>query len=353
MTKTPVWERYPTIQRSPHATTWLGIQVALGLASNTIEAYGRAVDDFFGFCAARLVEPDTAAKQHVAEYVRDTLERPRFAHHPRASLGPPVGLANATIQQRLTAIRLYFDYLMEEGVRTTNPVGRGHYTPGRAFGTKGERGLVPRYHTLPWIPTEEQWQAILTATQSEPIRNRVMFALAYDAALRREEVCSLTIADIDPTHRTLRIRAEVTKNRQERIVPYSADASALYQAYLAHRRTVSRERGPLFLSESRRNYARPLSIWTWSKVVEGIAARSGVAQLTTHTLRHLCLTDLARAGWQLHEIATFAGHRSLQTTLRYIHLSGRDLSEKLHQGMAQIHAWRSRMLAEVLPCPTP
>jgi Phage integrase family len=67
----------------------------------------------------------------------------------------------------------------------------------------------------------------------------------------------------------------------------------------------------------------------------------------TPTLRHLCLTDLAHAGWDIHEIATFAGHRSVQTTLLYIHLSGRDLSLKLAAGMAQIHARRVQMLAEV------
>lgn len=225
--------------------------------------------------------------------------------------------------------------------------GRGRYTPGRVFGSKSERGLVPRTHTLPWIPNEDQWQAILEATKQEPLRNRFMFALAYDAALRREELCTLNTSDIDPTHRTIRIRAEITKNRQERIVPYSQATSDLYMTYLQHRRGLSRERGPLFLSESHRNKARPLSIWTWSKVVEGIAVRSGVEQFTTHTLRHLCLTDLARAGWQLHEIATFAGHRTTQTTLLYIHLSARDLGEKLERGMAQIHAWRTRMLVEV------
>jgi integrase/recombinase XerD len=64
-------------------------------------------------------------------------------------------------------------------------------------------------------------------------------------------------------------------------------------------------------------------------------------------LRHLCLTDLARAGWDIHEIATFAGHRSVQTTLLYIHLSGRDLSQKFATGMAHIHARRAQMLAEV------
>jgi integrase len=45
-----------------------------------------------------------------------------------------------------------------------------------------------------------------------------MLALAYDAALRREELCSLRTDDLDPAHRTVRVRAETTKNRLERVV---------------------------------------------------------------------------------------------------------------------------------------
>jgi integrase len=67
-------------------------------------------------------------------------------------------------------------------------------------------------------------------------------------------------------------------------------------------------RGPLFLSESSRNHAQPLSLWTWSKVVRRIAVTAGVERFSTHTTRHLCLTDLARMGWELHAIACFAGH---------------------------------------------
>jgi len=47
-------------------------------------------------------------------------------------------------------------------------------------------------------------------------------------------------------------------------------------------------------------------------------------------------------------IATFAGHRSIQTTLIYIHLSGRELSQRIARGMAEIHAWRSKMLEDLL-----
>jgi integrase len=255
-------------------------------------------------------------------------------------------LANATLQLQLTAIRLFYDYLIEEGIRPNNPVGRGRYTPGNFCA--GTRGLVRRYRRLPWIPDDEQWLAILNAARKEPIRNRVMLALAYDAALRREELCSLETADIDPAHRVLHIRAETTKNRQGRTIPYSATTGVLYAAYLRHRRELSSARGPLFLSESRRNFSNPVSIWTWSKVVAGIAYRSGVHRFTTHTLRHLCLTDLARADWDIQEIATLAGHRSVQTTLAYIHLSARDLAKKLENGMSEIHAWRLRMIAESL-----
>jgi integrase len=167
-----------------------------------------------------------------------------------------------------------------------------------------------------------------------------MFALAYDAALRREELCSLQTGDIDPSQRLLRIRAVTTKNRRERVVPYSAIASSLLAAYLAARRSLTRASGPLFVSYSRRNRSLPISIWTWSKVIKAIAERAQLPRFTTHTLRHLYLTDLARAGWELQEIATFAGHRDTQTTLQYIHLSGRDLAAKFAQGMAALHVSR-------------
>jgi integrase len=175
-----------------------------------------------------------------------------------------------------------------------------------------------------------------------------MLMLAYLCALRREELCALTMADVGIDPRLVRVRAEVTKGRRERVVPYSDVLDPFYAAYLRHRRMLSRESGPLFLSESRRNFGQPVTIWTWSKVVARLANRSGLPHFSTHTLRHLRLTDLARSGWDLHAIAAFAGHRSTDTTLRYIHRSGRELAAQLAAGMAEIHAWRTALMAEVL-----
>jgi site-specific recombinase XerD len=340
------WERFPLINQSSAARSWLLIQFNLGLAANTIEAYGRALEDFLAFCTGHSVSPELVKKDQIAAYVHELSTRPNVLRAGKRILQSEAGLANATLQQRITALRLFFDYLMEEGRRADNPVGRGRYTPGKGFGGQRDRGLIPRFRKLPWIPNDEQWQAVIAAAKAESIRNRVMLALAYDAGLRREELCALEISDLDPAFRLLRIRAETTKNKQERVVPYSEATGSLLATYLKRRRQLSSQPQPLFLSESHRNHAQPLSIWTWSKVVKNIAERASVRQFTTHTPRHLCLTDLAHAGWDIHEIARFAGHRSLQSTLLYIHLSGRDLAKKIERGMAAIHQWRVKMIEE-------
>jgi site-specific recombinase XerD len=318
------WDRCPFVAADPQARSWLTIQSHRGLAYNTLDAYSRALERYLGF-----LRP--------CQYSYASVTRVEIGFYLSSLQADGARLSNATIQQLLTVVRLFHAYLMEEGVRSNNPTAHSH----------ASRAMIARHHKLPWIPNDDDWHSILNAARQEPIRNRVMLAFAYDAGLRREELCSLRSDDIDPSRRTLTIRAETTKGRRDRVVPYSASSSELLHRYLLHRRTLGQKRGPLFLSESRRNYTEPISIWSWSKVILGIARRAHVERFSTHTLRHLCLTDLARAGWDIHEIAAFAGHRSIQTTLLYIHLSSRDLSAKLAAGMAQIHARRIQILAEM------
>jgi len=340
--------RWPILAGCSEALTWLGVQADLGLAQGTLEAYARGLADYLTVCGRERIDPLRAGRAEIASYVRDLVRRPNPRGATVVAIDSGVGLANATLQQRLVVVRLFYDYLIEERRRDTNPVGRGRYTPGRGFAGHRARGLIPRFTKLPWIPTEAEWQQILTVTHGEPVRTRLMLALAYDAGLRREELCTLRTDDLDPAHRTVRVRAETTKNRRARVVPYSAATGQLLQAYLAHRRSLSSARGPLFLSESRRNLTQPITRWTWSKVIRAIAIRAGVLRFSTHTPRHLCLTDLARSGWELHAIAGFAGHRNPSTTLQYIHLSGRDLAAKLGQSMEHVHAWRRAALADLV-----
>jgi site-specific recombinase XerD len=215
------WQRYPRAAEFGVARSWLVLQANLGLAANTLDAYARAVEEYLAFSADKAVPVTSAGKDHIAAYVRELTSRP----NPRGAnvlvLDSGAGLANATLQQRITAVRLFYDYLMEEGLRSTNPVGRGRYTPGKGFGGARDRGLIPRFTKLPWIPNDQQWESVLEAARKESFRNRMMLALSYDSALRREELYGLATSDIDPAHRIITIRAETTKTRRARVVPYS------------------------------------------------------------------------------------------------------------------------------------
>ena len=342
------WERYPFVAQNENARRWLTIEANSQLAPNTVDAYGRGVQDYLSFFSQISVSPESATKEHVLLWIKELAARPNLRSPGALGPGPAAGLSNATMQQKLTAVRLFNDYLMEEGVLKKNPAGRGRYTPGLKPYSQIERGILRRPEKLPWIPTEEQWQALLEAAKSESLRNRFMFALQYDCALRREELCSLEDDDFNPTHRVLTIRAEITKSMRARVLVYSVETAALRQAYLKSRPVASASQVKLFLSESRRNYGQPISIWTWSKVIKAIATRAKVPQFSTHTHRHLRLTDLARSGWDTDEIAAFAGHRNTSTTIRYIHLSGGDLKKKLERGMASIHAWREAKIKELM-----
>ncbi len=100
------WSRYPTMAANEPARRWLQSVADLGLASNTVEAYGRGVEQFLLFSRAMGVAPESARRDHIAAYVR-------FASTKKATKdegAQPV--ANATLQQRLTAVRLYYDFLV-------------------------------------------------------------------------------------------------------------------------------------------------------------------------------------------------------------------------------------------------
>ncbi|WP_331763646.1 hypothetical protein [Streptomyces anthocyanicus] len=216
---TVLMEKWPVLGGHEQAATWLTIWTDLGRAPRTIYAYGRGLAEYLVMCEREDVDPVTANRAHVALFVRELTSRPHRRGANVVAIDSGAGLTNATIQQRLVPVRLFSDFLMEEGLRESNPVGRGRYTPGRQRGGR-QRGLVPRLTKLPWISSEQRWLGILQVA--------------------RAELCSLRTDDLDPAHRTLRVRAETMKNRLERVVPYSASTGVLMSAYLAHRATISR-----------------------------------------------------------------------------------------------------------------
>jgi site-specific recombinase XerD len=340
------WGKFPLVDGHEHAHRWLQFYANIGRAPNTVVAYGRAVDDHLRFLADAGIDPLDAGADIVAAWIGDMLSRPNPRGAVLVHLDSGAGLANATVQQRIVAVRSFYEFLVEDALRERNPVRRGQ--SGRR-GRRPRQGLVRRVEQAPWIPSDAQWQQVLHAAALEPVRNRLMLALAYDAALRREELVQLDVDDVDPAYSMIRLRAVTTKSKRSREVSYGSATAQLFMQYLAVRRQlVGRAGGRLLLSTSRRNRSAPLGPSSWSKIVTGLAQRAEVPRLSPHTFRHLRLTDLARADWTLDQIAQYAGHQDLSTTLRYIHLSGRELAARFHRASQSITADRERLLASLV-----
>lgn len=332
------FEKYPHIQQNHRAMSWLRFEQHRGLAENTIQTYTRGLEDFLCFCAEQQVMVIDVRLDLIGLYINEMKHRALPDNVRRPAHKQAVGLSQSTMQQRLTIVRRFFDYLEEDGDIERNPVRRGRFDFKNPTG--GERGLIPVTKDLPWIPNQSEWEQIIKVVQSLKLRDKLIFALSYDAALRREEVCGLHIGDLDFAHHLLTVRAEITKSRRTRVIPYTPDTGQLLRFYLRERAQITREAGALFLSVSPRNYGVPIKSSIWSKTVRQIALKSKVDQFTPHTLRHLRLTDLARAGVAIHDIATFAGHQSINTTMTYIHLSGTDLAQRVNRQLQDLDLWR-------------
>lgn len=299
---------------------WLRILADLGRAGSTIKAYRGALAHYLAYCEKRKLRPECARFEDFSGYIRPQL--PGMTH--------PV--ASATLQLRISAIRLWYDFLHYQDICDTSPAPRA-MLPGSVFSA---RGLVPRITRLPRIPDDNAWFTLLNQAASAPLRDRLMLALAYYGALRRAEVTALRIDDLDPGHRLIRIRAETTKNHRERMVCYSPTITPVLAAHLHQLRQGGFSGGALFRSVSDRNHGMPLSIWSWSKTVRNWVGQAGLDGFSTHTFRHLRLTHLARAGWKLHELAAYAGHRDPRTTQIYLHLSGTDLAARMAGAVAEL-----------------
>lgn len=334
---------FPRLQRTPTAVVWLDFLRAVGRAPLTLDAYARALDGFLAFCERHDHDPEQVSLSVVADYLGAMRER---------------GLSGATLRQALCVVRLWSEHLVGLGVRADNPVPEGSsrahggsYAAPRLGARPGRAGLLPRTVRFPWVPTDDEWLRFLRAASTRGVRDRLMLAIAYSGALRRQEVVGLAVADVDPAHRLVTVRPEVAKRGRGRVVAYPREATPLLVAYLDRRRALSAVPGPLFLSESNRNRGRPLSKWTWNDVVGQIARAAGLPQFTPHTLRHLRLTHLAVKGLGLHEIATYAGHRSLESTMAYVHLSGRHIDERVTATLLEVEAAACEILAPSPPAP--
>ena len=205
----------------------------------------------------------------------------------------------------------------------------------------------------PGFPLTQKWTALITHLMlHESTRNQLMILLAYEGALRREELVSLRLDDFDWAAGCVTIRAETSKSGYQRTVTFSWATGELLKRYLwserSHLLTAfgGEKNGALFLSESNRNGGHPITLGTFNDVIERVREDINLPFLTTHTFRHLRCTVLKRCGVDLQDIALYAGHRHVASTQIYIHLAPSEVSKRIREATGSFDARMERLIEQ-------
>jgi site-specific recombinase XerD len=134
--------KWPVLARNDHAVTWLQAWADPGRAPRTLDAYARGLAEYLALCEREAVDPLSAGRTHVGVFVRELTSRPHRRGTNVVSIESGMGLANATIQQRLVPVRLFYDFLVEEGPRVESRGPRAVHTWSSRERSAGAGGAV-------------------------------------------------------------------------------------------------------------------------------------------------------------------------------------------------------------------
>ena len=225
--------------------------------------------------------------------------------------GQKVG--RVTLQHTISATRCFLKFLAVSGL--IDPGFDGQIISPSVY--RGER--LPR--ALPW-ETVQAFLSLIDRGTSIGKRDYAMFLLMATYGLRRTEVASLKLENIDWRH--ARICLGQSKTDSGLSLPLTDDVGASLVDYLQHgrpswpfREVFLRTRAP----------ARPLGAPAITAAFHFWAIRTGlpIPFFGPHCLRHSLAVHLLRRGSSLKEIGDILGHRGPESTCIYIRLAVEDL----------------------------
>lgn len=208
--------------------------------------------------------------------------------------------------QKLTAVRALFRYLVKEKLCPENPTAELH----RVTAICKER--------VPLSLSEFIALILAMSAAAEPYRSRniALTQIGFHCGLRVSELSRLDLDHLDRTNRLI-VNLEV-KGGKFLMVPFPQIVLDAVDCYLEQRTRFHPAPGEkaLFLSERRRR----LSVRQIDEIVPEYAEKAGILRrISPHFLRHSVATAHARRGTQPWDVQRLLGHASLATTELYIH----------------------------------
>ncbi|QBR00417.1 site-specific tyrosine recombinase XerC [Paraburkholderia pallida] len=248
------------------------------------------------------------------EVTRAVLERyQRHLYLYRKKDGQP--LSGYAQHQRLTPIRVWFRWLVRQHRILSNPAADLEMP-------RIEQRL-PR-HILS-VPEAEQILAVPDVTSAMGLRDRAILETLYSTGIRRLELVSLEVHDIDHERGTLMVREG--KGKRDRMVPVGDRALAWIRKYLDEVRPqlmLGDDNPALFLSiQGEAIGATPLGHLVREYIRRSGLQKSGACHLFRHTMATLMLEN----GADVRFVQAMLGHADLKTTQVYTHVAIRALKE--------------------------
>ena len=196
---------------------------------------------------------------------------------------------------------------------------RFFYTQTLGKNWKSLNHLFPKGESrLPIILSGEELARIFAAARKPKIRALLM--TAYSGGLRASEVVNLKTSHIDSER--MQIRIEQGKGRKDRYVMLSPNLLKILREYWGK----ARPRGEFLFPNN--STQKPFSTSWVLRALKRVAKNAGIKKkLTMHTMRHCFATHLLEAGAGLRTVQLLMGHRSILTTMRYLHISQRTINE--------------------------
>lgn len=267
----------------------------MGASANTIAAYRNDLEK-----AAQ----DVGASLGTAS--RDSL----------ATLGQKwAGLAASTVARRSSALRRFFRFLVDDGLRSDDP--------SAALPQPKLQRPLPR--VLSEADVEGMFEAAGDkAASREPLalRNMALLELLYGSGLRASEVISLPRAAVRPGQPFLILRG---KGAKERLVPISSRAESAVKAWLENVPASS-----AWLFPGGKKHISRVRLF---QLVREMAADAGIPpeRISPHVLRHAFATHLLSGGADLRVLQALLGHADIATTQIYTHVDAARLVKLVNE----------------------
>ncbi len=266
----------------------------------TVEAYARDLQEFGAFLAGVPAGESPVGRAYPQLRAATTSDVRRYVMR----LAGDKHYDMRTVRRKLSSVKALYRYMKLLGLRDDDPATI-------VSGPKLER-------KLPEHLGESDVRTLLRTTlagRSEMQRRRdlAILELLYASGLRRAEVASVNLKDVDLGNREIRVHG---KGSKERVAVFNRSAAAAIEAYLRVRPQTRDD--ALFVGRGGKRLSA-MHVW---RIFRDIYKVSGIGQhASPHTLRHSFATHLAENEVDLETIREFLGHESLATTGIYLKMS--------------------------------